>query len=208
MPQHYWRHSPSRRLRSNDRGRRHILGMHKNTTWWRNHNHHHSHGRLDGPSYGCSNEKLCRRPMGISTLSGTHVRACRARKQLSCSTQLPSWGSYTADDSTFASAAEWFAPFDGSLGWLHIVGPACGHRRWNTNSSSSTSPSIYARFSSIQISDSCGVSMIPHTMIPFAPGELSTLERAEYIGTTRIIHTSSYDFKDLPCPPRAVAVSK
>ena len=68
----------------------------------------------------------------------------------------------------------------------------------------STSPSIYVYFSSMSAYDWCRTKFIPATMLTFRPGELSTVEQQ---GTNFAFKTNTYDFKDLPCPPRRVAVS-
>ena len=87
---------------------------------------------------------------------------------------------------------------------------------------SSTSPTIYVNFYSLQATDSCGFlgPQIPSTMLEFAPGELSTLagpmrgpvrdfvlDASGALALPQGPPTSVYNFADLPCPPLKVQVS-
>lgn len=60
----------------------------------------------------------------------------------------------------------------------------------------STSPSIYAGFTSIGAYDSCGGDVISTTMLSFAPGELSTVVGPCYFGNIAAT-TLPFDFVDL-----------
>lgn len=74
----------------------------------------------------------------------------------------------------------------------------------------STSPSIYVGFSTMYAVDRCGAigTLIPYTMLAFAPEELSTIELPAWDrGNIPSGATKSFNFADLPCPPQSVMVS-
>lgn len=86
----------------------------------------------------------------------------------------------------------------------------CGIR---ANPIDSTSPSICVGFSDIFAGDNCGGlstdgEMISYTIVPFTPGELSTIEMPAWIRDTIPAGAiKSFDTGDLPCPPLDVMVS-
>lgn len=84
--------------------------------------------------------------------------------------------------------------------------------RWKdlVNVFQSTSPSIYVGFSSLYAVDRCGAigTLIPYTMLAFAPGELSTMEWPAWDRVSIPPEaTKSFNFADLPCPPLSILVS-
>ena len=89
---------------------------------------------------------------------------------------------------------------------------------WVLTNTHSTSPSIYVNFYSLTASDLCGPvgggpsGVIISTLIPFAPGELSTFAAPlnEWLhgmqpGLRSLI--VPYNFADLPCPPYETMVN-
>lgn len=74
----------------------------------------------------------------------------------------------------------------------------------------STSPSIYANFYNLTMTDNCGGSMMSPMMLSFSPGELSTivgnLAMTNDGPITTYLTTQQFDFKDLPCPPQSIMV--
>lgn len=51
-------------------------------------------------------------------------------------------------------------------------------------------------------------TLIPYTMLAFAPGQLSTIEMPAWDRESIPPRaTKSFDFADLPCPPSSVMVS-
>ena len=88
-----------------------------------------------------------------------------------------------------------------------------------SNQSGSTSPSIYAHFTSIRASDDCRSTFIPSTMLSFTSGELSSYAGLSRVNTTTVtdsttkwyytdekVVTSVFNPGDLPCPPPGIAV--
>ena len=74
----------------------------------------------------------------------------------------------------------------------------------------STSPFIYANFHQISIRELLGAAVcasFPVSMLSFSPGELSTVEGLHWESVIpKPGITKTFNFADLPCPPRSVMV--